>query len=290
MKKIFSHISLCMAIVMIFTMFKYDFVNADTIASDNWITACLSDYEPLQSLLEEYPDAKLVQTSTTYILNKVTVDDKGNILKREEKKFPSLSSLEKYEEMSKKSDVLMPNTVRDGGETYTDYSKIRIGLALYRYSSTRFFVASTYEWLEPFDYDYLLEYKAAVGLAVGDGLSMEGSSYAGRVTMTNIRGDIIQKTNGNGLRIQATGAYGIGYSFTQKAQRDGVIKHMQGVISCTAYKTSSAITNCPAYGEYADVSFSLDLDNFSVSIPAGISFNLFTSYTAYSHQDNLDLR
>lgn len=293
-------LSVFMLFLMIFTILNPINVLAATPVTNDWIAEYLADYKPLQTLLEEYPDTELVQQNTTYILNENIEDKEGNVIKSDQKAFSSISELENYENSAKRLDLLTskittigvgenlitPNTVSNGTPFYKTYSKIKMGLSLYRYSSTSFMVACTYDWIDGFDYDLLYNYKAVIGLALGSGLSMLGNSYDGRITMTVIGGSVVEKTP----EVRATGTSGIGYSIKVNAQTYGMLKDMQGVISCTAKKVANSIVNCPAYGEYAAVTSTLSLYNFSVSIPAGISFGSATVSTPYSIQDNLDLR
>lgn len=256
--------------------------------SDDWISKSLIDYEPLQNLLLEYPDASKVEDKTSYILDVTTKNSKGDILKKEKKTFSNLEDMETYVAVSENE--IVPYSIEHGETAYKTYTKMRVGLTLYKYSSSYYFVAFVYEWLTPPSTSAFTNMtEGVVGLALDTGLSMDGSSYAGRLTI-NYWDHTETRTNSNGgLSIQATGTQGIGYPFSFY-NPNKYADSAEGVISCKAYKQAPNFEYVSAYGEYADVSMTLDLDNFSVSIPAGISFNLATSKTSYSIQDTLTVK
>ncbi|WP_312698849.1 hypothetical protein [Sedimentibacter sp.] len=289
MKKILR-ITLSLFLVMILTVNLFN-VQAVTVSEEDWISKALSDYEPLQSMLEQYPNAEKVQSNIKYVLTETIKDKDGEILNITQKNFDNLSKMQNYEEQLVEINNITPYVVGDGETKYKTYTKMRVGLALYKYNSNRFFVAFVYDWLTQPDYDALLKYKGVVGLALDSGLSMDGTSYAGRVTMKIIDGStIMRNTQNGGVNIKATGTQGIGYKIEESAQNTGLILEMEGVISCEAIKTSSNIIATSAFGEYAYVGFTPNLNSFSVSFPKGVSFGIGTTKTPYTYQDALDLR
>lgn len=301
MKKILNT-TLSLLMVMLLTL---NFTNVQAVSTvtsdDDWISQALSDYEPLQSLINEYPETVLIQNDTEYILNETKKDKDGNILETNRKNFSSLLSMQKYEKKLKEgknvkelSDgTVIIFSIGDGETKYsTSYSKIKVGLSLYKYSSEKFFVANVYEWLTTPDVNWYYDHKAVVGLSLGSQLSMDGpSTYGGRVTLTNYLGETFMRNNLNGgLTIQATNAEGIGYSINENAQHIGLISGIEGVLSCKATQTNPSDTACSAFAEYDYVSATLGLNNFSVSFPGGISFSSATTKTRYTYQNTLDLR
>lgn len=285
MKKLLKK-TLILMIATILTFSSITVQAADT--HDNWTSQILSDYEPFQKMLREDPNAKMIQNNTEYLLTETIKDKEGNILETNEKTFSTMSSMLNYENQLKQKDMIRIYSIGDGETKYKTYTKMRVGLSLYKYTNGKFFVAFIYDWLTTPDYDILSYYKAVVGLALDSGLTMDGTSYSGRVSIKNIANqDIMRNTLNGGVVIQATGTQGIGYKIKESHQKIGAIKDMEGVISCDAYKTSPSYTYCSAYGEYADVSLTLNLDDFSVSIPAGISFGFGTTKTSYNYQDAL---
>ncbi len=279
-------------ILLMIAILTFSFANIQASTTyDNWISESLSDYEPLQTLIKKHPEAKMVENSTKYILTEITKDKEGNVLEANEKVFTNISSMQKYENQLKKENNIVPYTIGDQETKYKTYAKMKVGLSMYKYSSSRFFVAFVYDWLTVPEYDLLTYYKAVVGLALDSGLSMDSSSYGGRVTLTNINGDTIMRNSLNGgVDIKATGTQGIGYKIKESHQWNGAIVDMEGVISCEANKNQPTDNFCSAYGEYAHVSTTLNLDNFSVSLDGGISFGLTTTKTPYSFQDSLYIR
>lgn len=285
MKKLLKK-TLILMIATILTFSSITVQAADT--HDNWTSQILNDYEPFQKMLREDPNAKMIQNSTEYLLAETIKDKEGNVIETSEKTFATMSSMIAYENQLKQKDMIRIYSIGDGETKYKTYTKMRVGLSLYKYTNGKFFVSFVYDWLTKPGYDIFTYYKAVVGLALDSGLTMDGTSYGGRVSMKFINGTTLMKNNLNGgVFIQAAGTQGIGYKIKESHQTNGEIVNMNGVISCDAYKTSSASSYCSAYGEYADVNVTLDLDDFSVSIPGGISFGFGTNKTPYNYQDAL---
>ncbi|MDF2872062.1 MAG: hypothetical protein K0R05_3637 [Anaerocolumna sp.] len=251
----------------------------------------LKDYEPYQELIKEYPNAQKVQSNTNYILSEIVSDQNGEIIKTTEKTFSDRKSMDKYQE-EKEIENIQSNfnvyTVNPGETVYnTTYTQMQIGLSLYKYTSNRLFVACVYDWLTP--PATLLDYtKGIVGLALASMMSMDGSSYAGRVTAVQITsGKVKNYTSSNGrLSIQATGNNTIGYFFSLPYASSDVY----GVISCEAYKNFPEVNYCNAFGEYDSINYILDISNFSVSYPTGISIGTANVKTPYTVNDALNLR
>ena len=264
---------------------------AKQIYSNDWMYEKLKDYEPYQELIKEYPNAKKVDSNTKYILSEIVSDQNGKIIKATEKNFSDQKSMEKYQKEKELKnnqsdyDIL---TVNPGGTVYnTTYSQIQIGLSLYQYTSNNFFVACVYDWLTP-PPETLLDYtKGAVGLALDSMMAMNGNTYGGRVTAVSITGEVKDYTSYNGgISIQAQGNNAIGYGFSLPY----VTTDIYGVISCEAYKSVPNANYCSAFGEYDSVTYSIDVKNFSISFPAGISFNTATLKDRYTINDALNIR
>lgn len=282
-------LSLLLIAVLISSSFIPSKVKAETVSDNNWIKEKLSDYEPLQELLKEYPDASLVQSNTEYILNTVTHDSAGNVIKSEQKAFSDLNSLTSYKSSQESlTSLVSPYVVSPGGAVYVSYGWVRVGLATYKYTSTQFFVSAVYDWLQIPIFGRNL-YQGLVGLAFDSNLSMTNGSYAGRATLYNINGRTVKDyTTSNGsLSIGAVAANSIAFSFSYFTTASGEITDMDGVISCTALK-NSINSYCNAFGEYDDVS--IGLGGFNVSYPAGISVGASTVRDRYTIQDSLDVR
>lgn len=276
-------------ILMIATILTFSSI---TVQADdthnNWVSQILNDYEPFQKMIKQNPNAKMVQNNTEYLLTETIKDKEGNILETNKQTFSTMSNMIAYENQLKQKDMIRVYSIGDGEIKYKTYTKMKVGLALYKYNSSEFFVAFVYDWLTQPDYDIFTYYKAVVGLALDSGLVMDGTSYGGRVTLKLINGNTIIRNDLNGgVSIKATGTQGIGYKIKESHQTNGAIVDMEGVISCDAYKASPSYNYCSAYGEYADVSYTFNLDSFSVSFPAGISFSAATEKTSYNYQDAL---
>ena len=263
---------------------------AEQITSSNWISEQLKDYEPYQELIKEYPNAKKVQSNTNYILSEIVSDQNGEIIKTTEKTFSDKKSMDKYQEEKEniQSDFNV-NTVNPGQTEYnTSYSQMQIGLSLYQYSSSRFFVACVYDWLTP-PLATLLDYtKGIVGLSLDSMMSMDRNTYAGRVTAVLLTSGKVESytTSNGGISIQASSTNAIGYSFSLPyASSDAY-----GVISCEAYKNFPDVDYCGAFGEYDSLSYILDISNFSVSYPYGISIGTANVKTPYTINDALNLQ
>ena len=260
-------------------------------SSDDWMLQELIDYEPYQELIKEHPNTEKVATKTKYILSEIVSDQNDNIIKSTEKSFSNQKSMDLYqkqlEEENKASDVSM-SIVSPGETKYnTSYTKIRVGLSLYKLSSDYFFVAFVYDWLTP-PPTTLLDYtKGAVGLCLDSGMSINASSIGGRVSATLLSGeeDMLNTVNGR-LMIKSDSINGIGYAFSLPYATSDI----SGVISCNAYKNTPNTDYCSAFGEYDVVSKTLNLDDFSVSWPAGISFNVNTDRTRYTYGDALNIK
>lgn len=283
-------------IICVLTIFNSINVRAAENGND-WIGEILKDHESFQELILKHPDAVRVQEETSYIFTVEKYNSSGKLIDTEEKRFSDISKLEEYKdeitmnlETNSSNNAVMPLIIEDGETRYVDYNTVKVGLALYKYSSNRFYVAFVCEGkvpeLPPFGLpsEFL---DSVLGLALGNGLVMDGTSYAGRITYyTPFQGEYVESTVNGRLSIRPTGTEGIGFhSKTFKGSQ----KTFQGVISCTALKQGTNSDYVSAYGEYAKINLSLDPTSFSVSIPAGISFNLATTKTAYPIQDALDL-
>ncbi len=265
---------------------------AEQDTSSNWMSEQLKDYEPYQELIKEYPNAQKVQSNTNYILSEIVSDQNGVIIKTTEKTFSDQESMDKYQEEKEIENIqtnFNVNTVNPGQTVYnTTYTQMLIGLSLYKYTSNRFFVACVYDWLTPPPATLLDYTKGIVGLALDSMMSMDGSTYAGRVTAVQITsGKVETYTSYNGgLSIQATGNNAIGYSFSLPyASSDAY-----GVISCEAYKNFPSVNYCSAFGEYDSLNYILDISNFSVSYPYGISIGTAHVKTPYTVNDALNLQ
>lgn len=305
MKRLFkTFLSLLMIILLSFNFTNTHAAQTPVSTSDDWISQALSDYEPLQTLKKEYPNTEMVENNTKYILNETEKDKNGNILAVKKREFLNESDLDKYLDKIKKEEIKKGKKIeekKDGtvsiyliedGETVynNSYTKLKIGLSLYKYSSEKFFVACVYEYKTKPEIDLTYHHKGIAGLALGTQLAMDGkSSYGGRVTITNYLGEKTVRNNLNdGLDIQATGTQGIGYRIHEAETDLGLITGLEGVISCTATQTNPTDTSCSAFGEYDYLSISLG--GFSVSYPSGISVGTGTVRTRYTIQDALDLR
>jgi|GEM_PF-1627209 len=304
MKKLFkTFLSLLMIILLSFNFTNTQAAQTPVSTSDDWISQALSDYEPLQTLKKEYPDTEMVENTTKYILNETEEDKDGNTLAVKKREFLNDSDLEKYLDKIKKEEIKKGKKVEekkdgtvsiylieDGQTKYVTYTKLKIGLSLYKYTSEKFFVACVYNYTTKPEIDLTYHHQGIAGLALGPQLAMDGqSSYGGRVTITNYLGEKTVRNNLNGgLSIQATGTQGIGYSVHETETDLGLITGLEGVISCTATQTNSSDTVCSAFGEYDFVRSGLG--GFSVSYPSGISVGLVTIRTRYTIQDALNLR
>lgn len=304
MKKLFkTFLSLLMIILLSFSFTNAQAAQTPVSTSDDWISQALSDYEQLQTLKKKYPDTEMVENTTKYILNETKKDKDGNTLAVNKREFSNDSDLEKYLDKIKKEEIkkekkveekkdgtVTTYMVEDGQTKYVTYTKIKVGLALYKYSSEKFFVACVYTYTTKPEIDLTYHHQGIAGLALGTQLAMDGqSSYGGRVTITNYLGEETVRNTINGeLSIQATGTQGIGYSVHESETDLGLITGLEGVISCTATQTNPSDTVCSAFGEYDYVRSTIG--GFSVSYPSGISVGLATVRTRYTIQDALDLR
>lgn len=282
-------LSILLIAVLISSYFIPTKVQANDVTNDDWIQEKLSDYEPLQQLLEEHPDAKLVESKTEYILNAITQDSAGNVIKSEKKAFSDLNSLYNYKSTQESLQSLAgPYIVEPGGTTYVSYGWVRVGLSTYKYTNTQFFVAAVYDWLQVPIVNSTI-YMGLVGLAFDSNLSMINGTYAGRASLYRSSGSIAKQytTNAGNLSIGASAANAIAFSFTYITTIPGEVADMDGVISCTALKNSQN-PYCNAFGEYDDVT--VGLGNFSVSYPAGISVGPTTIRDRYTIQDSLNVR
>lgn len=263
--------------------------------------------------MKDYPNTKNVSNETFYVLYETTVDNEGNVLKNTKNTFKSEKEMNSFEQLRKEekskeikkieSSIVSFSIPSDGSTEYTYYSSMKMGLSLYKFTSSRFFTACTYEWLSlpaP-GIGSTSKLQAVVGLSLAPQLTMDASTYGGRVSYTTnyLYGTQIgqasyNRNNSNGgISIQATGAQGIGFSFTTPHYTGAnyeIVTSMSGVISCIAYKSNTLDQYCSIFGEYDDVSLTLSLSNFSVSYPLGISFGLATSRTRYTAQGALDIR
>lgn len=281
MKKKILTVILMMALLAI----NFSYVQAETIPTEDWISEKLIDYEPLQELIREYPKTKKVQVRTEYKLNETITDEEGKVVKINEKTFSDKKSMDKYqkerEKKTKNSDISTLSILPGETKYNYNYSQLKIGLAFYKYSSNYFFVACVYDWITKPYFSTVTRTNGIVGLALGDGLSMDGSSYEGRVSIDWAGStEDLTKSDG-GLSIKAGSPNAIGYSFH--------VSHMSsdiyGVISCKAYKTSNQYSYASAFGEYDNVY--TKLGGFSISYPAGISVGIGTTRDRYTIQDSL---
>lgn len=282
-------VSLLLALVIFTSNFTQ--VQAQEVENGNWIEEKLSDYEPLQKFLKEYPDAKLVQNNTEYILNTVTQDEAGNVISSKKTSFPDLESMNSYDSVQQDmNNVISPFTISPGGSVYKTYSnKIKVGLSTYKYSTTRYFISCTFQWLTtpaPASRDTIMGLAA---LALDSNMVMDGNTYGGRVSIYD--GTTVKKmfntTSGN-LTVKASGINSIGFDFKYPVPVPLYVNGMDGVISCEAL-VNSQNKYCSIFGEYDDVTSALDLSNFSVSYPAGISVGIGTVRNQYTIQDALTI-
>lgn len=240
----------------------------------------------------EYPNAQKAYSKTEFILNEIVSDQNGNIIKTTEKTFSDKKSMDIYqkdkEAKNKESDVTI-FTVEPGQTVYsTNYTQIQVGLSLYKYSSDYYFVAFVYDWLTP-PPTTLLDYThGAVGLGLESLMSMNGTSFAGRVTAVLLTsGTVDERTTYNGgLMIKSDSNNAIGYAFSLPYATSDIY----GVISCSAYKGTPATNYCSAFGEYNSINRSINFNEFSISYPAGISFNVSTTRARYTYGDALHLQ
>lgn len=163
--------------------------NAEVIEDNQaveWIDERMQDYEPYQEKLEEYPEMENVQASISYILIEDSIDKKGNVIDTNQEVFDNLDDMNAYEEEKLESNNIKPFVVKPGDTVYKTYSKMKVGLGLYQYTSSRFFVAYTYEWLTlPLPGAISTnKIRAVVGLALNPQLSIDSSTYGGRVSYT----------------------------------------------------------------------------------------------------------
>lgn len=266
--------------------------NAGQITSSNWMSELLKDYEPYQELIKEYPNANKVQSNTNYILSEIVSDQNGEIFKTTEKTFSDKNSMDKYQEKREVENIQSDfnvNTVNPGQTVYnTTYTQMRIGLTLYKYTSDRFFVACVYDWLTPPPATLLDYTKGIVGLALDSMMSMDRTTYAGRVTAVQITSGQVDNytTSNGGITIQASGNNAIGYSFSLPYASSDVY----GVISCEANKNFAGVNYNSAFGEYDSLSYIFDINNFSVSYPFGISIGTANVKTPFTISDGLNLQ
>ena len=264
---------------------------AKSDSADDWMVKQLKDYEPYQELMKNHPDAQKVHGKTEYILNEIISDQNDEIIKTTKKTFTSQDSMDKYqkdrESKNKESNVTLFSIIPDSTKYSTQYTKIKIGLTLYKYSSSRFFVACVFDWLTPPPYNLIRCTDGAIGLALDSGMSMDGTSYAGRVTsVEEARGIVKDYISSEGkLKINADSANAIGAVFHIPYPTSDIY----GILSCNAYKNAPSIQYCSAFAEYDSVGISLSPSSISVSFPAGISFDLLTSRTRYTYQDALSI-
>lgn len=301
-KKLFS------LVLIVSLMANSGFVKANAeVIEDNqaveWFDERMQDYEPYQEKLEEYPEMENVQASISYILIEDSIDKKGNVIDTNQEVFDNLDDMNAYEEEKLESNNIKPFVVNPGDIVYKTYSKMKVGLALYKYTSSRFFVSYTYEWLTLPSPGAISTNKirAVVGLALNPQLSIDSSTYDGRVSYTTdwVQGtqfgqtSYMKNVSNGGITIKPSGTQGIGYSFSvphYTGANFNIVTSMSGNISCTAFKSNTNDNYCSALGSYADVTTTLSLDSFSVSIPAGISFGAATSYSSYNLQDSLYIK
>jgi hypothetical protein len=144
--------------------------------------------------------------------------------------------------------------------------------------------------------------QGVLGLAMNPQLTMDGSSYAGRISYvsdylygTSNMGTIsaLLNTDNGGIIVRATSTLGIGFKFGiphYTGYNYEIVRAMDGVISCTAYKSNTYDTTCSVKGELEHVSPYFAITGFSVSMPAGVSVGGVNSSTPYPVQESLDIR
>jgi hypothetical protein len=277
-KKLFS--LLLVAIMLV--------INVSTVPAQakvnkpNWVTKMEKEDQPLIDTLKEYPNAELIQTKVSYVLDIAIKDENGNIIQTGKKSFSDIASMNAYEKKLNETNVdsIKIQDINPGSGKTLNFSAMQVSLALYKLTSTKYSIHSSFQSLSAPIVNWIGQCMGAVGLAVDSNLSVDGSSYEGHFSYTNAGGTFTPS-----ISVLPRGSGAIGYSFNVFCPAG--LQSISGYLNFKASKSNTGTLSSGVIAEVDLVSATASLDNFSVSAPAGISFQLATSNDRYPLQDAL---
>lgn len=254
------------------------------VSKPDWVTTMEKEDQALIDTLKEYPNAELVQTKVSYVLDISVKDENGNIIQTGKKSFSDKASMNAYEKKLNETNVdsIKIQNINPGSYRYLNYSAMQISVALYKLTSSVYSIHSSFQSLSAPIVNWLGQCMGAVGLAVDSNLSADGTSYEGNFSYTNAGG-----TFKPSISVLPKGTGAIGYSFNVFCPAG--LQSISGYLNFKATKSNTGTVSSGVIAEVDLVSSTVSLDNFSVSAPTGISFTYATSCTPYPLQDTLKL-